>query len=144
MSSPGTQPAQKGAGTGPKPVGPPPGVGPKGPDLWTGTVGAREGQLYCAEQVHTLAVVLCVCVSVCLPLSLCPSVCMSVCLSLCVCLPLCAHVCVYVCVCGCLPVQVLIPDTLEEVVRLWTKAVLKERPSDIVAFSASWFAKNKP
>ncbi|KAJ1633224.1 hypothetical protein T492DRAFT_867010 [Pavlovales sp. CCMP2436] len=73
--------------TGPKPVGPPPGVGPKasGPDAWTGTVGAREGQLYCAEQVR-------------------------------------------------------VPDTLEAVVRLWTKAVLRERPSDIVAFSARWFA----
>lgn len=37
--------------------------------------------------------------------------------------------------------QVLIPPDLESVVRKWTKAVLKERPSDIVAFSAAWFAQ---
>ncbi|KAG8470142.1 hypothetical protein KFE25_008563 [Diacronema lutheri] len=38
--------------------------------------------------------------------------------------------------------QVLIPDDLEAVVRLWTKAVLKERPSDIIAFSAQWFSQH--
>jgi hypothetical protein len=73
-----------------KAVAPPPGIGPKpwGPDPWEGTVGQRDGALYCAEQV-------------------------------------------------------LIPPSLEDVVRRYTKAVLKEKPSDseLVSFSARWFAR---
>lgn len=73
----------------PKKVAPPQGVSPKPeePDAWEGTVGQRDGALYCAEQV-------------------------------------------------------LIPPSLEDVVRRYTKAVLKAKPSgdELVAFSAQWFA----
>lgn len=37
--------------------------------------------------------------------------------------------------------QVRIPPQLETVVREFTKAVLRERPSDVIAFGASWFAQ---
>lgn len=78
------------ARTAPRKVAPPPGIAPKPeePDAWEGTVGQRDGALYCAEQV-------------------------------------------------------LIPPTLEDVVRHYTKAVLKAKPSDgeLVAFSAQWFAR---
>lgn len=37
--------------------------------------------------------------------------------------------------------QIVIPPKLEAVVRDFTKAVLKERPSDVIAFAAAWFAQ---
>jgi hypothetical protein len=39
--------------------------------------------------------------------------------------------------------QVRVPGSLEATVRQWTKAVLKENPSDVIAFSAKWFADQR-
>lgn len=37
--------------------------------------------------------------------------------------------------------QVKVPEELQNILRLWTKELLKEKPKDIVAFSASYFAE---
>ncbi|KAA0163779.1 hypothetical protein FNF31_02633 [Cafeteria roenbergensis] len=37
--------------------------------------------------------------------------------------------------------QIRVPDALPDVIKQWTKAVIRAKPEDVVAWSAEYFAK---